>query len=358
MLMCHQPIFQHEDVRSRETVRQATIVHHHDKRGVWATSGRQIIFRMPGSSRWKLIGQFPFVMKRELFGWNRITQRLARADKCLVYPMEDGSLVGIRSGSIYHFEGGRPKLLMSSLQGDCPLHRSLAEPERGVLYFGEYLMNPDRDPVRIIRIVDGGRKWEVAYTFGANEIRHVHGVYVDPFVPKRIWVTTGDLDGENYLFYTDDHFKNVCRLGDGGQLCRAVGLLFSQDYVAWVTDSPMEQNYSMRLDRKTGELIRCQALPSSFWYTAQTTNGLFLAGSSVEKGPAIRTNLGSVWRSEDGLAWERMVSFVKDSLAMPWFKWGTISFPSGVFSSDEVWISGEALSGLDGISRCYSFSFR
>ncbi|MDB4691614.1 hypothetical protein OAH23_14480 [Verrucomicrobia bacterium] len=332
-----------------------TIIHHSDQRGDWATSGRRILFKARNSSIWELLGQFPFVMKREIFGWNRITQRLARADKCLLFPSSDGTLIGIRSGNIYRFEDGKAHCIMESLQGDCPLHRSMCEPEAGILYFGEYFMNPKRQEVRIIRIMDQGTRWEIAYSFKPGEIRHVHGIYLDPFLIGRMWVTTGDLQGENYIFHTDDHFNTLIRHGDGSQRYRAVGLHFSESSVMWATDSPLEQNYSVCMDRKTNQTITHQPFPSSCWYSTTTTDGLFLTSSAVEKGPAVNTNFGTVWASENGYNWEKMVSFRKDKLPMPLFKWGTISFPSGSYPSSRVWISGEALSGLDGRSKKYSF---
>ena len=52
--------------------------------------------------------------------------------------------------------------------------------------------------------------------------------------------------------------------------------------------------------------------------------------------------------SEEGLEWEPVISFRKDPYPMTGFGFGSISLPSGEFSSESFWISGEGVRGLDG----------
>jgi len=220
----------------------------------------------------------------------------------------------------------------------------------GALYFGEYFMNPDRRAVRIIRIPAGGKELAIAYQFPPGLIRHVHGVHRDRFQPERIWVSVGDRNGECYLYWTDDEFCNLSQVGDGSQVWRAVGLMFTQDKLVWGTDSPHQQNHFVSLDRHSGKLEIGQAVRGTVWYSGVTSDGVYFAGTSVEKGPGVTTNQACVLISSDASRWKTCARFTKDWLPMPLFKWGTISFPTGCYSSKVLWISGEALSGLDGKS--------
>jgi hypothetical protein len=325
-----------------------TIVHHVDGSRILASRGRVIEQFSENTIRKQ---RMPFVYPRDLCLGIRIGERLLRADKCLVVPHGD-SVVIIRGGHVYRW--GDTLKRIGALQGDCPLHRSSAEGPSGALYFGEYFMNPSRGAVRIHRIRSNALATEVAYEFPAGQIRHIHGVHRDPFHEKRLWVTVGDEDGECYLYWSDDEFETLSRIGDGSQMWRAVGLMFSSEAVLWGTDSPHRTNHFVAMNRMTGKLKVGQEVDGTIWYAGQTSDGLYFAGSSVEKGPGVSTDKASVYVSKDGVFWERKAAFVKDRLPMPQFKWGTISFPSGSFSSNQIWISGEALTGLDGESRLLS----
>jgi len=108
------------------------------------------------------------------------------------------------------------------------------------------------------------------------------------------------------------------------------------------------------MDRETLQITVHQQIESSSWYSTQTSDGLFLAGTTVEKGPGVQTDRASLLVSENGVEWRKVISFRKDFWPMKYFKFGVISFPSGSYSSKSFWISGEALKGLDGCSMLCS----
>jgi hypothetical protein len=290
----------------------------------------------------------PFRFPRDLSFGVRILERLLRADKCLVVPHAK-AIVVIRSGKVYRWDERLVEL--GVIQGDCPLHASACSGKSGALYFGEYFMNPERGPVSVFRVCPSGERLEVAYVFPAGTLRHVPGVYRDPFHHRRLRVSVGDNDGECHLYWTDDEFNSLSRIGDGSQLWRAVGLVFTPTKVIWGTDSPHRTNHFVSWDRHNGELEVGQKVDGTVWYAGTTSDGIFFAGTSVEKGPGVTTNKASVYLSSDGHEWSPCVSFTKDALPMPLFKWGTLSFPTGTFPASRIWISGEALRGLDGVSQ-------
>ena len=325
---------------------QCTLVHHLDSQLAITSTGRTIkAYTTPDTCK-KI--RLPFKFPRDLSLGIRYLERFLRADKCLAVPHGDAIII-IRGGTVYLLKDKLETL--GEIKGDCPLHASSSIGQSGSLYFGEYFMNPQREPVKIFKINHQTNKLSVAHSFAAGEIRHVHGIYRDPYLPNHLWITVGDNDGECYLYWTDDEFVHLSRIGDGTQIWRAVGLLFTADKIIWGTDSPHQPNHFVALDRKTQKLEIRQPVDGTIWYAGKTNDGTFFASSSVEKGPGVTTNQARVYTSRDGIHWENKISFTKDCLPMPLFKWGTISFPSGSFPSNRIWISGEALQGLDGTSQ-------
>lgn len=323
-----------------------TIVHHLEPSLALTSAGRTI-YAHPIGGRSRNV-RLPFRYPRDMSFGIRILERLMRADKCLVVPHANAVVV-IRGGKVYRWDDRLVEL--GDIQGDCPLHASACAGNSGALYFGEYFMNPDRGLVRIFRVCPKGESLEVAYVFPAGKIRHVHGVYRDPFHQGRLWVSVGDNDGECFLYWTDDEFASLSRMGDGSQLWRAVGLVFTASKVIWGTDSPHQTNHFVSWDRNTGKLEVGQQVDGTVWYAGTTSDGMFFAGTSVEKGPGVTTDQARVYLSRDGLEWSPCASFTKDALPMPLFKWGTLSFPTGTFPVSRIWVSGEALRGLDGVSQ-------
>jgi len=330
-----------------EKIPNATIIHHIDgSGGVWASSGRKIIFRKERD--WQKIASFPFSCPRDFFSFSRPTARAMRSDKCNIFVNRFGRILGIRAGWVYAINETSISRLFS-IQGDCVLHGSITEDQDGNIYFGEYFMNPERRAVRIWKMSADLSNWEVAHEFGA--IRHVHGVYCDPYHDQIFWVTVGDFAGECHILRTSDNFKSFSRFGDGSQIWRAVQLFFTENYVNWLTDSNLEPNHACRMVRKTGELEIGQSLDASGWYGCTTREGVHLALTTIERGPAIKSNESSVLVSSDAFHWEKVFAFKKDFWKpVQVFKYGVISCPSGEMSVSNLYLSGEGLSGLDGIS--------
>jgi hypothetical protein len=332
-----------------------TILHHIDGDGqLWATRGRIILKGDPGNG-WQPVAKFPCAFPRDLFGFSRPTARAMRADKANLFVNRAGATLGIRAGTAYLVgaaDGMRP---LFSIQGDSVLHGGICEDLEGWTYFGEYFMNPSREAVTIFRLNPTLEKWEAAHTFAAGEIRHVHGVYRDPFDDQALWVTSGDAAGECYLYRTRDRFETIDRIGEGTQLWRAVRLFFTAQHVCWLTDSQIEQNRSCRWDRESGRLEAGQTLAAPAWYGSTTLEGLHLAFTTVEPGPAVFRQTAAVYASRDAFKWQEILQFRKDGWRpMKLFKYGVISCPSGSMSQKAFYISGEGLRDLDGISATLS----
>lgn len=328
-----------------------SVIHHADARGVWASHGRNIYFRATGSRKWQRCATLPFAPKRDVFRVHRLLARAARAHKCSVYPTAAGHLLVIRDGTVYAVKAGKVRALFA-ISGNCILARGFAEAPDGSVYFGEYFMSGPNDPVRIWRVSKELDSHEAVHTFAPGQIRHVHAMAADPFVPGRLWVTTGDEAGQCRIQCTDNGGCDWQVFGDGSQIWRAVGLLFTPTEVIWCTDSHVEQNYVVAFDRQTRQLQRICTLPSSSWYAMPLTDGWMLTATTVEDGPGVQTNQVELRASQDGRSWQVVAAYTKDRWRPMWlFKFGSLAFPSGVADAAGFWLSGEALDGFDGVSR-------
>ncbi len=335
----------HVDVRDS----RIEIVHHTDERGVWATRGRRVLFRPLGGD-WREIARFPIVHARgDLAIRSRVASRALRLGKCNIYPTRNGRLLGIRAGTVYRFDGSDPVPLFD-IRGDCVMNRAIAETPTGTLYFGEYFMNRLDRAVRIFRIDPDLERYDVAYAFDSPRILHVHAVQVDPFAEDRLWVTTGDFGGQCWLVEAGESFERVTMWGDGSQLYRMVGTIFQEDRLCWLTDSHLETNRIVSMDRATGEVTVHGERDASSWYAAHTTDGVYIATTTVEPGPAIHTRTSRLLASLDGISWETVAEFEKDALPMR-LGFGALHLPSGSFPSTSFWVTGESLRGFDGIAR-------
>jgi hypothetical protein len=334
-----------------EYIPEATILHHIDGEGsLWGTRGRKVIKAIQGEI-WEQVTEFPRAYPRDLFGFSRPTARAMRADKANLYVNANGGLLGIRAGIVYTLEKSGAFTPWFEIQGDSVLHGGICEDQQGWTYFGEYFMNPRRGEVHIFRVDPELKTWEIAHTFSPGEIRHIHGVYRDPYDVDSLWITSGDATGECYLFRTRDRFATIERIGEGTQRWRAVRLFFTPDAVCWLTDSQLEQNFSCRWDRRSGKLALGDRVDAPTWYGSTTVEGLHLAFTTVEPGPSVDRRTAAIFASQDAVEWKEIYRFPKDQWRpMKLFKYGVISCPSGVMSQNEFLISGEGLKGLDGIS--------
>ena len=325
-------------------------VHHMDERGVWATRGRDILFRAPEDADWRRIGRFPLALPQDLASPSRHARRVLRLERSNVFPTRGGRVFGLRGGRAYRIEDGRAEPLFT-IRGDCVMNRAIAESEDGDLYFGEYFMNPGRVPVRIWRVSADLERFEVAAELDSPRVRHVHAVHVDPFRPGRLWVTNGDFEGECHIAYSDDGFRTIEWLGDGTQTWRTVGLIFQEERICWMTDTHLEQNRVVTMDRESGALAFHGERDASTWYQAETTDGRYLATSCVEPGPGIQTRDCRLMVSENATDWTTVARYPKDALPFRFFGFGFLSLPSGRFSSEDFWLSGGGVVGLDDVAR-------
>ena len=280
---------------------------------------------------------------------SRLLRRALRLDRVNAVLNERGDgIVLVYRGAVHLYDLETLRLCRTGTLRQCRnvLHRAVAVTARGI-YMGEYGRNPRRRPVPIHRSRDGGRSWEVAYEFAAGSIRHVHGIFADPY-SDRLWIPTGDRVGECYLVSADHDFGDVVRYGDGSQAWRAVTLFFEPERIVWAMDSESETSYLQVFDRRTRALTRGHAFPGPVWYGKRLAGGTALVQTTVEIGAGVRRRQACVFASTDLLDWREVARFDKDAWPPRWCRFGVVAFADGCQTPEDFVLFGDALKGLDG----------
>src|SRR5271154_486726 len=146
-------------------------------------------------AEWKVIARCRPSWLRSLTSRGALSYRLMRdgfhALGILGGPAKDQTMVGAVPGAIVTRAQDSDEFHVTHRiqRGTRPLHITAAP--SGRIYWGEYFDNRERKEVHIYVSTDRGRTWEVAYTFPAGSIRHVHNIVYDGW-GDCVWILTGD----------------------------------------------------------------------------------------------------------------------------------------------------------------------
>ena len=275
--------------------------------------------------------------------------RALRSDRCVVAPMAGGALLAVHWGQVSVLRDGIWRLL-GDLEGRAPLHSRLARDREGWVYIPEWWANRARGEVRLWRVDPEATTMEIAHVWPPGGVRHLHSVVADPYDEGVLWATSGDEDGECYLWRSVDRFQTVERWGDGTQNSRAVFLWFTPERVGWLTDTERTHNHTCWMTRSTGDLCVGQSLPGPIWHGTGLRDGGWIATTTVEKGPGVKDRHSRVLGSMCGEVWTEHASWRKD-LWRPHrvFGHGILGLPAGEQSSGRVWMDASGLSGRAGV---------
>jgi hypothetical protein len=324
------------------------IVHYAGNNVLITSKYRTVSFQKNGETRLVKLPE-PSLIKNFL-GLFRLSRRALRLDKCNVF-LHDDNLIIIRAGIVYHYDSARDILQPTLKLRNCRniLHQSINATPEGLIYFGEYGSNKNRESVPVYRSDDGGRSWVEIYTFSPGDIKHIHGCYYDKYTDT-VWVCTGDFQDENWLLQADRDFKEVKRYGDGQQRFRTCNLIFTEQEVHWLMDSQLEASYHIKMDRSTQKVTVGQKLMGPVWYIKSLGEGLHIAATAQEIGDGVLDNKIHLYASEDLHTWKTVKTFDHDGLPKGYFKFGVIGFADGPQTRDNFYMFFEATKGLDGKS--------
>ena len=303
--------------------------------------------------------------------WRSLAARLPALPRLLRFatyvcrPMPDGTWLAVFDKDIFRIGriGAGAAERIDRIEGRrsrCRVLRgALAVDADGAAWFGDYLRNAERGPVHVYRLPPGATRAEIAYTFPAGAVRHVHGVYADP-ADGSLWCTTGDRDGECRIVRSSDGFATVEQIGAGDETWRAVCLAFRGDAVYYGTDAEFRTNAIYRIDRQSGRRDRLGEADGPVWYGARLADWLIF-GSTAEECPSNTSGQAALWGVGPSDELVRIQGFDKDRLStrprpiagktLPLsslFQFGRLLFPEIEGPHDDLLVTGQGLTGLDG----------
>jgi hypothetical protein len=275
--------------------------------------------------------------KQTLLGWTSLGERILRLGVHSLHVNADLEMIIVVRKRVLRYD-----LLARRFTHSFDIFRGkrflfLCLGAGGDLLFGEYFSNKNRQSVRIYRSSDGGRSFEIAHEFPPGTIRHVHGVFHDPFTDA-LWITTGDTDAESGIWVTQDNFKSLERKVGGNQQTRAVQILFTATHVYFGSDTPLEKNFIYRLHKETGAVERLQEVESSIFWGCKVGDCLFFS-TAAEPSRLNTSRYVYIWGSQNGKKWKRIAGFRKDIWPMKLFQYGQIFFPSGENNTRHLWFT-------------------
>ena len=194
---------------------------------------------------------------------------------------------------------------------------------------------------------------ELSFLFDNGEIKHIHCISYDPYSDD-IWVMTGDYEGQCKILVCDQSFNVKECLGDGGQDWRTCGVAFEKEFVYWGMDSPLKPSFIVKFSRSARTIEKIHPVDGPVWYIKSLSDGITLAGITVEPGASVQTKSAQIIATTDYKSWHIIAEFEKDKWSMKWFKYGVLCFADGNQSSESFAVFGEVLKNFDGISRLYT----
>ena len=301
--------------------------------------------RIAGAApEWRNVGKYKPPLWRSLSSGSKLASRLFRDGFHALVVLPAGGWVAAVPGAIVTLSPGEKVFRVSHriLHGTRPLHITVVP--KGTVYWGEYFDNPDRDEVHIYASTDKGATWQVAYTFPAKAIRHVHNIAYDEW-EACLWVLTGDDGDECRVLKASLDFSSVETVLSGRQQVRAAALVPARDAVYFSSDTPFERNHVYRLDRQ-GNLEAVAELNGSSIHGCRVGDAIFFS-TMVEPSTVNQDRHARVYGGADGQLWQSPLAWKKDWWPMRLFQFGNVFLPDGENTSGILALTTVAVSGAD-----------
>ncbi len=275
-------------------VQKGLTIHRAEGEVLWASHGHEVWCSPDGGRRWERDGTLPIPSWRRALEPFPLLKRISRGGVTGIWPQSDGSRICIVPKMILRAEVDSPEYqcVFRFPRGFRPLN--LCQGKNGSIYWGEYFLNLTRSaPVHIFRSKNGGKDWEVAFTFPRGSICHVHRIVHDPY-EDAFMVCTGDRNGEAGIWKTTDDFRTLKPLVQGEQRYRTASLIVRPHCILYGTDNPRGDNYIMALDRRSGSVDYIQPVPGPVLYGCQVGEYTVFATMVEKKGHEV-----SLWAGDE-----------------------------------------------------------
>ena len=299
---------------------------------------------------WSHVTTMPRGFVRRLAESSRLGSRLLRHEVKALGLLSDGSCVAADREAVYRAahdekvmqpcrieDGGRPI--------KPPMTITVGPNDR--ILWGEYnSAAAHNQPIRVFVSDDGGRSFQVAHVFEGGSILHVHNLVYDQKL-RHYWVFTGDHGDEPGIGRLSLDLRQFDWLAKGKQCYRAVEVFDFGDSLIYGTDTEMEKNAVVRLDKASGRVDRLCELDGSCIYACRIGSA-YVISTTVEPSGVNASQDAGLWISHDGERWEKVFDGRKDRWPPVYFQFGSLVLPRGESDKDVLLVSGQAIEGMDG----------
>jgi hypothetical protein len=190
-----------------------------------------------------------------------------------------------------------------------------------------------------------GRTWGIQYSFQKGQIRHVHGLFHDPY-RDGCWVLTGDTDEECKILFSPDRFHTLEVVTQGSQRVRAATMIPLEEGIILPMDSPLEDNYIQHFVPETGKIDKIRPIPGSCFCSTRAGE-YYLISTAVEPRKKNKQRVASIWFSKNGFDWKELYSQEKD-IWPKYFQHGILWLTTGLNGRPTAFAYGQAVKKDDG----------
>ncbi|AOE50147.1 hypothetical protein [Kangiella sediminilitoris] len=266
---------------------------------------------------WKVFAKFQISFPVKILVRSHLASRLLRLGLHHFVATDDGCFYAIFNRKLYKLN--QHGIVLSGpekIQEGRPLCVAV---QGNKLIYGAYSSNEKRQPMRLFSY--DGDEHHTLYKF--QGIRHIHGVFNDPYTAA-LYLTTGDYGDEAGIWkYSNGELTKII---GGGQQTRAVQLLFDEQYIYYSTDTPLEENHIYRISRSDYSVSLLAEVASSVFYGCKLGSYKFF--STVAEPSEVNTSDHiQLWGCLNEGAWVLLSNYKKDMLPMKYFQYGQLMFP-------------------------------
>jgi len=298
---------------------------------------------------WSRVAALPRSPWRRAAEFSRLACRLVRQEVRALLRLPGGAYVAANREGVFFGGASRRVLAPSRIDGgDLPVMppmRLCAGPD-GTVVWGEYGCPRSPRAVRLFASSDSGASFRPVHTFPTGEILHVHNVLWDES-DGHYWVLAGDHDEHPGIGRLTSDFQRFEWLVKGSQLFRAVHAFDLGDRLLYATDTEKEVNRLVSLDKATGRAAVLREFDGSCIYACRFGD-IYALTTTVEPSEVNRSRDAQLWISRDAETWHCAWRAPKDRWHPDYFQFGSLVLPAGSSDRDTVFVSGQAVKGLDG----------
>lgn len=278
---------------------------------------------------------------------SRLACRLLRHEVRALAELPDGRLVAANRRGVFAGRPGDALLAASRLDdgGLAVLPPLCIGVGPDAVVFGEY-GSPRGRPMRLFASRDGGRSFQTVHAFAPGEVLHVHNVVFDAG-EDHYWVLTGDFDAQPGIGRLSRDLARFDWFVRGEQRFRAVDLFDRGDRLVYATDTQLEANALISLDKRTGRAERLRPFEGSCIYACRF-GPWFAITTTVEPSAVNPSRDATLQVSRDLDAWHCALRAPKDRWHADYFQFGSLVLPRGASDRPVVALSGQAVAGFDG----------